>query len=72
MTRIDVLHRGDEVLAATPEQITVRRKNGEVDLIPLMTDQTGLRIDPERIVRIGYGNNTVTAETDLGVELINF
>lgn len=62
--KIGVLKKGDQVLNVTSEFIAVQRKNGEVDIIPLVKDEMGLRVDIERIVTIGYGNNTVQAFTD--------
>lgn len=61
--RINVLKKGDRVIHVTSELIAVQRKNGEVDIIPLIRDGTGLRVDIENIVTIGYGNNTVQAAT---------
>mgnify|MGYP004528584159 FL=1 len=62
--KIGVLKKGDQVLNVTPEFIAVQRKNGEVDILPLVKDEMGLRVDIEKIVTIGYGNNTVQASTD--------
>lgn len=62
--KINVLKKGDRVISVTSEFVAVQRKNGEVDIIPLLRDGTGLRVDIENIVTIGYGNNTVQAETD--------
>ena len=62
--KIGVLKKGDQVLNVTPEFIAFQRKNGEVDIIPLVKDEMGLRVDIEKIVTIGYGNNTVQASTD--------
>lgn len=62
--KIGVLKKGDQVLNVAPEFIAVQRKNGEVDIIPLVKDEMGLRVDIEKIVTIGYGNNTVQASTD--------
>ena len=64
MIRIEVLKKGDKVLSVTSEFIVVQRKNGEVDLLPMVKDEMGLRIDIEHIITIGYGNNTVKATTD--------
>ena len=64
MIKIGVLKKGDQVLNVTSELIAVQRKNGEVDIIPLVKSEMGLRVDIERIVTIGYGNNTVQAFTD--------
>lgn len=61
---IGILKKGDSVLNVTAEFIVVQRKNGEVDIVPLLKDETGLRIDVENIVTIGYGNNTVQATKD--------
>ena len=64
MIKIGILKKGDQVLSVTQEYIAVRRKNGEVDIIPILKDEMGLRVDTEHIVTIGYGNNTVHAATD--------
>ncbi|WP_191014002.1 hypothetical protein [Treponema zioleckii] len=71
--RIEILRKGDEVLTVTSNFIAVKRKNSEVDLIPLVDDSgTGLRVDEKRIVTIGFGNNMVTEETEDGGMIINF
>lgn len=62
--KIGVLKKGDQVLNVTSEFIAVQRKSGEVDIIPMINDQSGLRVDIEHIVTIGYGNNTVQAATE--------
>lgn len=62
--KINVLKKGDKVINVTSEFIVVQRKNEEVDIIPLIRDGIGLRVDIENIVTVGYGNNTVQAETD--------
>jgi len=64
MLKIQILKKGDQVLSVTPEFIAVQRKNGEVDILPLIKDETGLRVDIENIVTIGYGNNTVQASNE--------
>lgn len=64
MLRIGVLKKGDQVFSVTTEFIVVQRKNGEVDIIPLIKDEMGLRVDIGNIVTIGYGNNTVQASSD--------
>lgn len=62
--KINVLKKGDRVISVTSEFVAVQRKNGEVDIVPLIRDKTGLRVAIENIVTIGYGNNTVEAATD--------
>lgn len=56
---IGVLKKGDHVINATSEFIAVERKNGEVDIIPLIRDGEAFRVDAENIVTIGYGDNIV-------------
>lgn len=69
--RINILKKGDSVLCVNKDFIAVRRANGEVDLIPLMEDDMGLRVNTSKIVTIGYGDNTVSAEVD-GVTITNY
>lgn len=64
MMKIGVLKKGDQVLSVTAEFIAVQRKNGEVDIIPMLKDEMGLRVDIDNIVTIGYGSNTVQASND--------
>lgn len=70
--RINVMNKGDRVLSVTNRLIAIHRKNGEVDIIPLLSDQEGMWIDTENIVTVGYGNNTVESETVDGVVITNF
>ena len=61
---IGVMKKGDRVLGVTTDFIAIERKNGEVDVIPFIMDNMGLRVDTENIVTIGYGNNTVQTIAD--------
>lgn len=70
--RIRVLHKGDKVIGATSEVIVIERKNGEVDIIPLIKDESSVWIDTERITTIGYGDNVVEVETKDGITITNF
>ena len=56
---IGILKKGDHVINVTSEFIAVEKKNGEVDIIPIIRDGEAFRIDPENIVTIGYGDNIV-------------
>ena len=47
--KINVLKKGDRVISVTSEFVAVQRKNGEVDIIPLIRDGTGLRVDIETL-----------------------
>lgn len=64
MLKIGVLKKGDQVLSVTTEFIAVQRKNGEVDIIPLIKDEMGLRVNIEDIITISYGYNTIQASSD--------
>ena len=70
--KIGILHKGDKVVAVTEKWVVVQRKNGEADILPIITDETGLRVDTENIITIGYGDNVVEAETEDGVTIVNF
>lgn len=70
--KFNVISKGDKVLNVTSELVAIQRKNGEVDIIPLISDETGVRIDTENIVTIGYGNNSVETEVIDGVVITNF
>lgn len=70
--RISVLNRGDKVLNVTNEFVAVKRKNGEVDILPLIRDKTGWRVETENIVTIGYGDNVVFMESEQGIWSANF
>ena len=59
---IGVLKKGDHVISVTQDLIAVERKNGQVDLIPIIKDEMGIRVDIPGIVTIGYGQNTVSVE----------
>ena len=72
MTKIDIMNKGDEVISVTSEFIAVKRKRGEVDIVPIMKSQSGWRVDAEHIATIGYGDNTVTIEDESGVIVTNF
>ena len=50
---------GDEVLSVTQNFIAVKRVSGEVDLLPLIIDEEGMRIESDKIVTIGYGENEI-------------
>lgn len=57
--RINVMKKGDSVLNVTENMVVIRRKNGEVDVLPFYRSGEVWRIDHENVVTIGYGNNTV-------------
>ena len=60
---IGILKKDDRVINVTSEFIAVERKNGEVDIIPILKDGNTLRVEPENIVTIGYGDNIVQTNT---------
>ena len=70
--KLDLLKKGDEVLNVTSEFIAIKRKRGEVDIIPIINDGEMVRIDYDNIITIGYGDNTVTYENEKGVRITNF
>ena len=69
---LGLLKKGDEILNVTSEFVAIKRKKGEVDIIPIIKDNECWRVDIENIVTIGYGDNTVTFENENGVQITNF
>lgn len=69
---LGLLKKGDEVLSVTSEFVAIKRKRGEVDIIPIIKESESWRVDFENIVTIGYGDNTVTFENENGVQITNF
>ena len=69
--KIGILKKGDKVIGVTADYIAVQRKNGEADIIPIVRDGQGFRIDEEGIITIGFGENVV--EQVIGdVKMITF
>lgn len=71
MIKLQILKKGDQVIGITSEYIAVQRANKEVDILPMVKDESGLRVDVKNILTIGYGNNTVQAKTE-DVTVITF
>jgi len=69
---LGLLKKGDEVINVTSEFVAIKRKKGEVDIVPLISEGGSYRVDIEGIVTIGYGENTVTYENENGVRITNF
>ena len=60
--RIDILRKGDQVISVTKEFIAVQRKNGEVDIVPIIMDGAAVRVDTENITTIGFGEYVVQTQ----------
>ena len=69
---LGLLKKGDEVLNVTSDFVAIKRKKGDVDIIPILKDGDSWRVDFENIVTIGYGVTAVTFETENGVQITNF
>lgn len=69
---LGLLKKGDEVLNVTNDFVSIKRKKGEVDIIPIIKNGESWRVDFENIVTIGYGDNMVTFENENGVQITNF
>lgn len=70
--RIKILQDGDKVIGVTSDFIAVERFGGEVDIIPLGKNESGIWVDIEHITTIGYGGNVIEVETENGVKITNF
>jgi len=64
MVKIDVLKKGDEVLAINDRFLAIKRKTGIVDIFNvLFTEENELTIDPVKAAVIGYGEGLVSKES---------
>ena len=70
--RIKILQDGDKVIGVTSDFIAVERISGEVDIIPIVKDESGIWVDIEHITTIGYGDNVVEVEIESGLKITNF
>ncbi len=70
--RVNVLRDGDKVINVTNEFIAIERVSGEVDILPFIQEKSGVWVDTENILTIGYGENTVETEIENGVTITNF
>ena len=69
--KINILKNGDKVIGVSGNFVAVKRKNKEVDLIPIIHDGICLRVDTNNIITIGFGNSTISAGAD-GVSVTTF
>ena len=55
------VHNGNKFIPVyvTENMVVVKRRSGEVDVIPFYKSGKVWRVDQENTVTIGYGNNTV-------------
>ena len=70
--KVNILKKGDKVLNITSDFVAVERKNGEVDILPLLKEDCKFWIDTENIITISYGNNTIETEEIDGITITNF
>lgn len=57
--KINVMNKGDNVLEVNEKFVSIKRKNGEVDVIPFCDDNGFIRLDLENMITVSYGNNTI-------------
>lgn len=61
--KVKILRKGYSVISVSGNLAAVQRKNGEVDIIPLIPDENGFpMIDTEHILTIGYGSGSVESK----------
>jgi len=66
-TIFKILNKGDMVINITDKMIAVKRKNGEVDIIPFFENDIPIRIDTENIVTVSFATHGANAvETIIG------
>ena len=70
--RIEMMKKGDKVINVTEQFIVIKRKGGEVDLIPYRKLKERIEIDLKSPVTIGYEVETVSIEMENGVTITKF
>lgn len=70
--KLGLMRKGDTVLSVGQDFVAIKRKKGEVDIIPIVRDGEGWYLDLENIISIGYEDNTVSFENDFGVQITTF
>lgn len=61
--KVKILRKGDSVISVSGNLIAIQRKNGEVDIVPIIPDENGFpTVDTEHIVTITYGSNSVESK----------
>ena len=70
--KINILKRGDHVIAIKEDYIAVEHKSGEVEIFPLINDNNMLRLDLENNIVIGFGNGTIENYCDEDIKVITF
>lgn len=72
MMNIDIMTKGDRVLSVTESFIAIRKRTGEIILLPISKVDGGIRVELEKMVTISYGDDVIEAVTVDGVEITNF
>lgn len=73
MFEINVMKRGDEVLAINERFLAIKRKNGTVDIFNVMYNEANeLLIDPVKVAVIGYGEGMVGKKLDEETTIYTF
>jgi len=70
--KINVMKSGDKVLNVTSEFVAIERVSGEVDILPLIRQESGVWVDTKNVLTIGYGENTIETVIDNGITITNF
>ncbi len=75
MLKFNFLKKGDEIISFNDQILSIKRKNGEVDIFKVLigdNEDMPIYIDPVKIAVIGYGDGIVEKELDDGTKLYNF
>lgn len=67
MININILHKGDEVITINERFLAIKRKGGTVDIFNVIyNEKNEILIDPVKTAMIGFGEGTVSKESDDG------
>lgn len=67
MIEINILNKGDSVIAINEQFLAIKRKSGEIDIYRVMFNAEGeFSIDPVKAAVIGFGDGVVSKKLDDG------
>lgn len=70
--RINIMKDGEKFIGIYGNKIALQNESGEVRLVT-MTEDDGIRVDPEQEIVIGFGNGEViVGDIDKNIEVTTF
>ena len=70
--RINIMKDAERFIGIFNDRLALQNSKGEVRIVTLIEDD-GIRVDPDREIIIGFGNNEISVgDMDDGIEVTTF